>query len=48
MHRFRLKRWKLVSNMKAASTARVIVLWNPSTVHVDVLDSSPQFINVSI
>jgi exonuclease III len=48
MHRFRLKRWKLVSNVEAASTARVIVLWNPSTVHVDVLDSSPQCIHVSI
>jgi hypothetical protein len=48
MHRFRLKRWKLVSNVEVAGTARVIVLWNPSTVHVDVLDSSSQFIHVSI
>jgi len=48
MHRFRLKCWKLVSNVEAAGTARVIVLWNPSTVHVDVLDSSSQFIHVSI
>jgi hypothetical protein len=48
MHRFRLKRWKLVSNVEAASTTRVVVLWNPSIVHVDVLDSSPQFIHVSI
>jgi exonuclease III len=41
MHKFRLKRWKLVSNVEATSTARVIVLWNPFTVHVDVFDSSP-------
>jgi hypothetical protein len=34
--------------VEAASTTRVVVLWNPSTVHVDVLDSSPQFIHVSI
>ena len=47
MHRFRLKRWKLVSNVEAASTARVVVLWNPSTIHVDVLESSPKFIHVS-
>jgi exonuclease III len=26
MHRFRLKRWKLVSNVEAAGTARVVVL----------------------
>jgi len=48
MHRSRLKHWKLVSNVEAAGTARVVVLWNPSTVHVDLLDSSPQFIHVSI
>ena len=41
MHRFRLKRWKLVSNVKAAGTAKIVVLWTPSTVHVDLLDFSP-------
>jgi hypothetical protein len=48
MHRFRLKRWNLVSNVDAAGTTRVVVLWNPSTVHVDLIDSSPQAIDVSI
>jgi len=48
MHRFWLKCWNIVSNMEATGTARVVVLWNPSTVHVDLIDSSPQVIHVSI
>jgi hypothetical protein len=34
--------------MKAVGTARVVVLCNPSTVHVDMINSSPQAIHVSI
>jgi hypothetical protein len=34
--------------MEAAGTARVVVLWNPSTVHVELIDSSPQAIHISI
>jgi hypothetical protein len=48
MHRLWLKRWNLVSNMKAVGPARVVVLCNPSTVHVDIINSSPQAIHVSI
>lgn len=48
IHRFWLKRWNIVSNMKVVGTTRVVVLWNPSTIHVDLIDSSPQAIHVSI
>jgi hypothetical protein len=34
--------------MKAVGTTRVVVLCNPSTVHVDMINSSPQAIHVSI
>lgn len=34
LHRFQLKRWKLVSNVEVVGSARVVVLWNPFTVHV--------------
>jgi len=48
MHRFWLKRWNIISNMEATSTARVVVLWNPSTIHVELIDSSPQAIHIFI
>ena len=48
MHRFWLKRWKFVSNMEAAGTARIVVLWNPSIGHIDLLDFSPQSVHISI
>ena len=48
MHRFRLKHWNLFSNVEAAGTARVVVLWNPSTVYVDLIDSSSYAILVYI
>jgi hypothetical protein len=48
MHRFWLKRWNIISNIEAIGTARVVVLWNPSTVHVELIDSSPQAIHISI
>jgi len=48
MHRFRLKCWKLVSNVEATGTTRIVVLWYPFTVHVDLLDFSPQSVHISI
>jgi len=48
LYRFRLKRWKVFSNVEAVGTARVVVLWNPSTVYVDLIDSSPQALHISI
>ena len=36
MQQFQLKNWKVLSNAAAASTARIMVLWNPVTINVDL------------
>ncbi|KAJ6973806.1 hypothetical protein NC653_033972 [Populus alba x Populus x berolinensis] len=48
MQQFRLKKWKVFSNAAAASTARIVVFWNPATVNVDLLDFSAQGLHVLI
>ncbi|KAJ6959613.1 hypothetical protein NC653_037845 [Populus alba x Populus x berolinensis] len=42
MRQFRLKNWKVLSNVAAASTARIVVFWNPETVNIDLLGFSAQ------
>jgi hypothetical protein len=42
MHRFRLKKWKFLSNVDVARIARIVVFWNPATVEVELLDVSEQ------
>lgn len=48
MHKLRLKQWRVFSNVEATSVARIVVLWNPSTVNVDSIDSSPQALHLII
>ncbi|KAJ6856768.1 hypothetical protein NC651_038440 [Populus alba x Populus x berolinensis] len=48
MQQFRLKKWKVFSNAAAASTARIVVFWNPATVNVELLDFSAQGLHVLI
>ena len=48
MHKFRLKNWRSFSNVEAVGIATIIVLWNPSTVKVDLIDLSTQAFHVSI
>ena len=48
MQKLRLKQWRMFSNVEATSVARIVVLWNPSTVNVDSIDSSPQDLHVII
>ncbi|KAL9347262.1 hypothetical protein Peur_058628 [Populus x canadensis] len=48
MQKFRLKKWKVLSNAAAASTARIVVLWNPATVNVDLIGFSAQGLHVLI
>ena len=48
MHQFRLKNWKLLSNAAAASSARIVVFWNPTSVNIDLLDFSAQGLHVLI
>nr|TKR85206.1 hypothetical protein D5086_0000250120 [Populus alba] len=48
MRQFRLKNWKVLSNAAAASTARIVVFWNPTTVNIDLLGFSAQGLHVLI
>jgi len=48
MHKLRLKSWQFVSNADVAIYARIIVLWNPETVKVELLHSTAQGIHVQI
>ncbi|XP_011016272.1 PREDICTED: uncharacterized protein LOC105119785, partial [Populus euphratica] len=48
MQQFRLKKWKVHSNAEVASSARIVVFWNPATVHVELLDVSAQGLHVLI
>jgi hypothetical protein len=48
MRQFRLNNWKVLSNAAAASTARIVVFWNPTTVTIDLLDFSAQGLHVLI
>lgn len=48
MHKFRLKHWRFFSNVEIAGTARIVVLWNPSNVIVDLINSSPQALHNSV
>nr|TKR91515.1 hypothetical protein D5086_0000222070 [Populus alba] len=48
MRQFRLKNWKVLSNVAAASTARIVVFWNPTTVNIDLLGFSAQGLHVLI
>nr|TKR90322.1 hypothetical protein D5086_0000234370 [Populus alba] len=48
MHKLRLKHWQYFSNADIAHTARIVVFWNPNTVHVALLASSAQTIHISI
>ena len=44
----RFKRWNIVSNATSSSKARIVVIWNPNTVMIEVLDISEQGINIRI
>jgi len=48
MQQFRLKKWKVLSNAAVASTAIIVVFWNPATVNVDLLGFSAQSLHVLI
>jgi len=48
MHKFRLTDWKFFTNVDVASTARIVVFWNPATVKVDLLESSAQGLHLSV
>jgi hypothetical protein len=48
MYKFRLKHYKLLSNIDVASNAIIIVLWNPNTIHIDLISMSDQGIHVII
>jgi hypothetical protein len=48
MQQFRLKKWKVFSNTAVASTARIVVFWNPATVNVDLIVFSAQGLHVLI
>lgn len=48
MRQFRLNNWKVLSNAAAASTARIVVFWNPTTVNIELLDFSAQGLHVLI
>jgi exonuclease III len=48
LHKFRLRHWQFFSNADVAHTARIVVFWNPNTVQVDLLASSPQAIHLSV
>jgi exonuclease III len=48
MQKFRLNKWKVLTNAAVASTARIVVLWNPATVHVDLIGHSAQGLHVLI
>ncbi|XP_011004865.1 PREDICTED: uncharacterized protein LOC105111252 [Populus euphratica] len=46
--KFRLAKWKMLTNAAAAPTARIVVLWNPTTVQVDLIGYSAQGLHVFI
>jgi exonuclease III len=48
MQKFWLKNWKFVSNAEIANTARIVLLWNPSTISIEVINLSAQGIHVVI
>ncbi|KAJ6377597.1 hypothetical protein OIU76_026551 [Salix suchowensis] len=48
LQRFRLKKWNFQTNAAQSSLARIVVFWNPSTVSVDMVSSSPQGLHVCV
>ncbi|KAJ6976240.1 hypothetical protein NC653_031934 [Populus alba x Populus x berolinensis] len=48
MQQLQLNKWKVLSNAAVASTARIVVFWNPDMVHVDLFDFSAQGLHVLI
>ena len=48
MRKSKFKKWSITSNVTSSSKARIIVLWNPNTVLVEVLDVSEQGMNVRL
>jgi len=48
LHKFLLRDWKYLSNADVASTARIVVFWNPCTVSGDLLASSTQALHLSV
>lgn len=48
MHKFRIKHWKYLTKVEAASNAKIVVFWNSYTVKVDLIDCSAQGLHVSI
>ena len=48
MHKFRLRKWKFLTNVGVANNARSLVFWNPSTINVDFIDFFAQLLYVSI
>jgi hypothetical protein len=48
LHKFRLRDWKYLSNADVASTARIVVFWNPSIVSVDLFASFAQALHLSV
>lgn len=48
MHKFCLTNCKFFTNVDVASTARIVVFWNPAMVKVDLLNSSAQGLHLSV
>ncbi|KAJ6291204.1 hypothetical protein OIU76_023294 [Salix suchowensis] len=48
LQKFRLKKWKFLSNVASSSFARIVVFWNPSSVSVDLVGSSSQGLHVLV
>ena len=48
LHRLRLRDWKYISNADAASIARIVVFWNPSTFSIDLISSTTQALHLFV
>ena len=48
LQKLRLKKWNFLTNAAQSSWARIVVFWNPFTVSVDMVSSSPQGLHVCV
>ena len=48
IHRLWLMHWHYYTNADTASTARIVVFWNPTTVQVDLIASSAQALHLYV
>ncbi|KAJ6377603.1 hypothetical protein OIU76_026557 [Salix suchowensis] len=48
LQKFRLKKWKFLTNAASSSSARIVVFWNRSTASVDMVGSSSQGLHVLV